>query len=266
MKSVTLVLGSGGARGLSFVGCIEALLERKIRIGRIVGSSMGGVIGAMYCNGFGPTEMSRIADEFSWHRILRPIAPGSGLFSSKRVMKVIRHLIGAESFEELEVPFGVVCTDFLTGEDVLFEHGKLIYPLVGSCLAAGVFQPVFFKDRFLVDGGYSNPVPVRFCRNDPVVVAVDPNVDLVAEAASIDNKGVPRDQCPRNPYAAMVRSMDILIGHLNKFRLRGENVCLVKPDLKGFRFTDFGKADAIISSGRDATRRRIREIERLCSE
>jgi len=96
---LSLVLGSGGARGLCFFGALRALEEAGLEVAHVVGSSMGALVGAGYCSGRSPMDLARSIHDFSWRRILRPDPLGPGLFEPSGLMITASGLIDANTLQ-----------------------------------------------------------------------------------------------------------------------------------------------------------------------
>jgi len=179
-KTVGLALGSGAARGLSYIGVLKALEESGIRIDILAGTSIGALIGALFTSGVPVNRMEDVACSLNWRslaRLLDPTIPTSGLIDGKKVARFIDDLLPVKSFEELERPFAVTATDVESGELVIIKQGNLLEAIQAAIAFPGIFTPVRFGDRFLVDGGLSAPVPTNIVR--------DMGADLIIGACAI---------------------------------------------------------------------------------
>jgi NTE family protein len=163
-----LALGSGAARGLAHIGVLKVLEEAKIPIDIITGTSIGALIGAMYAAGVPVAQMEEVALTIDWRkmaRLLDPVLPTSGLTDSKKLVAFISELLPAREFEELQQTLAVTATDINTGEAIIIKQGDLLEALQASLAFPGIFSPVRFGQRFLVDGGLCNPIPTNVARN-----------------------------------------------------------------------------------------------------
>ncbi len=257
MKPIALVLGSGGVRGFSFLGVLEVLEAERIPIGCVVGASMGAILGAAYCAGV-PLATVR-AKAMLWRR--RDFGAFSfraaGLLSHAPLMKMVASLIGVERFEQLQIPLRVVCTDLQKGCEVRYEEGELVPPVVGSSLAAGIFEPVLHGERYLIDGGYSNPVPAKHAPVGMPVVYIDPSalpdrpIDLPpAGKCSLAKK-------PRVIWTQALKGMDIALFNLAQAANNGVTGLRVQPPLGDIQFHDFSRAGEAIRAGSLAMREAI---------
>lgn len=180
MKKVGLALGSGGARGAAHVGVLKVLERAGLKISAIAGSSIGAMVGGAYAAGL---PLARIEEEWlttSRAKLLRsflPTFPRAGLSSGAGLRRYLREILGDVRMEELPTPFAAVATDLDTGEPVVLRSGPLVEAIRASAAIPGVFQPVRWEGRLLVDGGMVEPLPVWVCRElgADIVVAVDTN-------------------------------------------------------------------------------------------
>lgn len=166
--SVGLALGSGAARGLAHIGVLKVLEEAEIPIDIITGTSMGAFIGAMYASGVPVAQMEDVAKDIDWlsmARLLDPIVPTSGLTDGRKLVAFISELLPARDFADLKQPFAVTATDINTGEAIIIKRGDLLEALRASLAFPGIFAPVRFGQRFLVDGGLCRPIPTDVARH-----------------------------------------------------------------------------------------------------
>ncbi|MBE0574336.1 MAG: patatin-like phospholipase family protein [Desulfuromonadales bacterium] len=163
-----VALGSGAARGLAHIGVLKVLEEADIQIDIVTGTSMGAFIGAMYAAGVPVTQMERVALEIDWFsmaRLLAPVMPTSGLSDGKKLVAFMAELLPVRDFKDLQLPLAVTATDINTGEAIIIKQGDLLEALHASLAFPGIFSPVRFGQRFLVDGGLCNPIPADVARS-----------------------------------------------------------------------------------------------------
>lgn len=182
--TVSLVLGSGSARGLAHIGVIDCIEQHGMAIRSVAGSSMGALIGGIYATGkldayrhwvcaLGRGDVFRLLD-FSFGL--------SGLFKGERVIDLLRELIGECNIEDLPIPFTAVATDIDTGKEIWFRHGPLFDAIRASIAIPAIFTPHHYGGRRLVDGGLSNPVPVAPTLGDLTDLTIAVNLTGKAEA------------------------------------------------------------------------------------
>lgn len=161
-RSVSLVLGSGGARGLAHIGAIRALEERRFSIESIAGSSMGALVGGMHAAG-------RLDDYAEWvskleqsdvFKLVDWTLSGGGLIRGDRIIKRLKDMVGDARIEDLPIDFTAVAVDIEQGREIWLSRGSLFDAIRGSIAIPGLFTPHRYQGRLLVDGGILNPVPV----------------------------------------------------------------------------------------------------------
>lgn len=182
-KSISLVLGSGGARGYAHIGVIEVLLEEGYEIKSISGSSMGALIGALYACGKLQEykEWVLSLDLFDVLKLIDFSFAKSGMIKGDKVFDVIAKMIGDINIEDLPISFTAVATDLVTQKEVWFQKGSLQDALRASIAIPTIFTPKELGNQLLVDGGVLNPlptVPVLSDRTD-LTIAVNLNGDKV---------------------------------------------------------------------------------------
>jgi len=175
---IGLALGCGTSRGLAHIGVIKVLERENINIDCIAGSSMGAIVGGAYASGKTSDEMEKIALDFPLKKIMRIANPSfsmSGLFGGNSMERIMKKIVGDITFSDLKIPLSVVCSDICTGEEVIIREGLLRKAMRASASFPGLFVPVKYNNRFLVDGGLVNLVPANIVRNmgADIVIAVN---------------------------------------------------------------------------------------------
>jgi len=184
-KTVGLVLGSGSSRGWAHIGVIEALEEENIPIDYIAGCSIGSYVGAIYASGSLKSlkEFVLRMDGKKVFSYFDVVFPRSGFLNgTKRLKELYSMHTDAADFSDLKIPLMVVATDLATGKKVVLKSGSILQALRATMSIPGLFAPVKVKDRWLVDGGLVDPVPVGVARalEADVVIAVDLNSGIVS--------------------------------------------------------------------------------------
>jgi len=299
-----LALGSGAARGLAHIGVLKVLDETEIPIDIIAGTSMGAFIGAMYAAGVPVDHMEKAALEIDWRsmaRLLDPVLPTSGLTDSKKLVSFMAELLPARNFDDLNRPMAVTATDINTGEAVIIKQGDLLEALRASLAFPGIFSPVRFGQRFLVDGGLCKPIPIDVARHlgadkvigvctIPAVNKQTPETSLPAiadyakpvsrwrdlfSARSIEQAfraairhGLKEDahgdlKTP-NIFRVCAQSVVIMENVINELHLRqNPHDLLIRPSLNGITLMEFHRAKEIIAAGEASARAALPEIEYL---
>ncbi|PMG45062.1 serine protease [Vibrio lentus] len=161
-KTISLVLGSGGARGLVHVGIIRWLIEHGYQIKSISGCSIGALIGGVYAAGkldefeewvtsIDQSDMAMMLD-FSWQ--------SSGIFKGDKIIDTLRGLIGEISIEELPIPYTAVAANVADEKEVWLQSGSLFDAIRASISLPLFFTPHVINGEELIDGGVLNPVPI----------------------------------------------------------------------------------------------------------
>jgi len=177
--NISLVLGSGGARGYAHIGVIEELKAQGFAIGSLSGSSMGALVGGIHATG-------KLADFSAWVRpmlrldVLRLLdwtITGGGFIKGDRISGALRELIGDIDIEDLPIPFTAVAVDLDAQREVWFSRGPLFDAVRASIAIPTIFRPHYYEGRLLVDGGLLNPLPVSPTLRDltDATIAVDVN-------------------------------------------------------------------------------------------
>jgi NTE family protein len=179
---IGLALGSGAARGWAHIGVIQALEEMGINIDIVSGCSIGSYVGASFASGKLP-ELAEWVESLTDWQVYALMGVGfhkGGLMSGLKVFQALQDNFSYETFEELNKPFAAVATDLYSGREVNFLSGSVIEAVKASCAIPGLFPPLLFKNRWLVDGGVVNPIPVNMCRllGADIVIAVNLSADF----------------------------------------------------------------------------------------
>lgn len=180
----TLVLGSGAARGTAHIGVVQALEKRNIRPVRIVGTSMGAIIGAAYSAGR-IRQLTEFLTGLDWRAIVTYcdfVFPQQGLMDGTKIMEQLREIIGDVQFSDLSIPFYAIATDMKSGEPMVFSEGSVIDALRASMSVPGIFNPAQINGRWYLDGGMVSPLPIRQARElgGKTIIAVDLNHDQIS--------------------------------------------------------------------------------------
>jgi NTE family protein len=185
---ISLALGGGGARGLAHIGVLYALERAGFRIRAVAGTSMGGIIGALYAAGYSPPELVHWADDAAHRDLFRARPSGSSLIGLDRIERLLNEALRDRTFEELGVRCAVTATDLKSGEEIVLQEGRMVDAVLATIALPGVFPPQIMGETRLVDGGIVDPVPVRPARGlypGPVVaVALSPPREEWAESTS----------------------------------------------------------------------------------
>jgi NTE family protein len=178
-KTVSLVLGSGAARGLAHIGVIEWLNEHGYQIESIAGASMGALIGGIYAAGELDSYKQWVLalEKMDVIRFLDLAFSSEGLFKGDRLMDLLREMVGDCNIEELPITYTAVACDLDRRREVWFTDGILFDAIRASIAIPTVFTPHHYRGMKLLDGGLLNPVPIAPTFKDmtDMTIAVDLN-------------------------------------------------------------------------------------------
>lgn len=188
--SLSLVLGSGGARGYAHIGAIEELRAQGFDIRSISGASMGALIGGIYAAGKLDEyrDWARALQRLDVLRMLDWTFTGGGFIKGDRLIEQIKSLIGEVNIEDLPISYTAVAVDLYAQREVWFSRGSLFDAIRASIAIPTIFRPHHYEGRTLVDGGLLNPVPITPTLRDltDCTIAVDVN----APAEPLDDAAV----------------------------------------------------------------------------
>ena len=179
---VGLALGSGSARGWSHIGVILELEEIGVRPQVVAGTSIGALVGAVYVSG----QLQAFAEWVQKLTVrdvvgLLDFTISGGFVKGEKLFGFFQEQHSSPNIEELSQRYVSVATDMKTGREVWITRGPILPAARASCALPGMFSPVIFKDRWMLDGGLVNPVPISAARalGAEVVIAVNLNAQLV---------------------------------------------------------------------------------------
>ena len=166
-QKIGLALSGGGALGFAHIGALQALEEHGVKPDFISGSSMGAIIGAIYCAGYSPAKIMRIIQAEKLYKLDKLMSPNlnfkqKGLSSHATLRATLKELIPHDCFDSLEIPFAVCVTNITSGTYEYYYSGKgIVEYVVASASIPGVFDPVVIKNTTYVDGGVLNNLPAE---------------------------------------------------------------------------------------------------------
>ncbi|HEV7260047.1 MAG TPA: patatin-like phospholipase family protein [Bosea sp. (in: a-proteobacteria)] len=264
---LVLVLGAGGARGLSHIPVLEALDELGVRPAFIAGCSMGAIVGAAYAAGLSGRDLrEHVADTFRDRarviaRLLdarvgkfTDLMRGLGnpvLIDGERMLDLFWPEAVPDRFEELGVPFAATATDYHLHAEVSLSHGPLTPAVAASLAIPGLVRPVVIEGRVLIDGGAINPLPYdRLMAPGRIVLAVD-----TSAPATISETRVPE------PLEAMLGVSQILTRTIVQRMIeRQPPDILIRAGADGIGGLDFFKARTILEAAepvKDEVKRKL---------
>ena len=206
-KSVSLVLGSGGARGHAHIGVIRAIEEHGLEVSNIAGTSMGSVIGGIYAAGELDTyiEWARRLQKKDVVKLLDLSFSRVSIFKGERIFEVLKDLIGDCAIEDLDRGFTAVATAIEEQREVWLTEGSLFQAIRASTAVPGVFSPVEVAGRMLVDGGLVNPIPIAPTLRDTTDLTIAVNLNSVAETYAPASNNPVRDDEEAEGYREKIQ-------------------------------------------------------------
>ena len=293
-SGVVVVLAGGGAKGFAHLAVLRRLERDKVPIARIVGTSMGAVVGGLYASGLSIEEIERVVGsldpakvaldqidrlelpqrarayqrqypielEFGVHNGALSFA--RGVSDGQRFLALLQqltaHVPAGVSFNDLKIPFRAVATRYRDGELQVFDRGTLHLAIRASMAAPAVFAPVEIDGETYVDGG--------LVANLPIEVALREGADVVVASYLAQDPAGPQADDPANALAVANRMLDILIRQNEKRNLallRPQDI-LVQPGLKDVGFADFHRATEIVERGEKAVMAQEARWQALASQ
>lgn len=241
---VALALGGGAARGIAHIGVLKVLEERGVVVEGVAGTSIGAIIGSLYCKGHNWKEIWEITRELSWKELIKLSFSGMGLANTGKLAKLLEELLEDREFFDLKIPLKVVAVDITNAEEVVIDNGRVTPAVLASASIPGIFEPVQIGGRYLVDGGVSNNVPSDIAR--PMTSGKVLAVDLNAQATEREE--------PRNLMDVTLKTFAILMWNTSN-QGREEADLLIQPDIDGFRYYELSRAEELFRRGEEAARK-----------
>lgn len=281
-RRATYALGGGGARGIAHLGAIEELLSAGIVPERIVGVSIGGLVGALYAfqpsiaqiqrhaleflksPGFvqhqkrlfgakregGPadgTSVTRFYDRFTGYfranQMLYRAVRRRSLLSGALLEEVVNHLLPDADIADAQVPLSIVAVDLHTGRPVVFDKGPLRLAVRASASVAGIFPPVEYEKQLLCDIGSFYALPVGIARDYASEMVVAVDVESRIK-----------------PLPPTATALDVLVrmneigGAMFHQHMSAAADLVIAPDVGHIQWFDFTSTDSVVEAGRAAAR------------
>ena len=302
---IGLALGSGSARGWAHIGVIEALHEAGIAPDIVCGASIGAFVGAAYVSGQ-IAALKAFAEALSWREIVGLLdvrLSGGGLIDGKQIVALLHRLKIVAKIEDSPKPFAAIATDLESGREIWLRDGPMDEAVRASIALPGIFSPARHGERWLVDGGLVNPVPVSTCRalGADIVIAVNLNGDIVeplkGETAKRMFGGMapmppeflrrlanqipagireqaaalaPRllESAPSRPayFSVLANSINIMQDRITRARLAGEPPhIMLLPRLRHIGLLEFNRAAEAIAEGAACVEQALPALRRYLS-
>ncbi len=171
---IAVALGGGGVRGLAHIGVLGVLEREGFRVRGIAGTSMGGIIAALYAAGESPSQIQALAASTSPRSLLHVRPADAGMIGIDHIAELLQRALGRRRFEDLRIPLALTATDLNTAAEIVLKEGVVADAVLATIALPGVFPPQLMGRYRLIDGGALDPVPVRSARDlfDGPVIAV----------------------------------------------------------------------------------------------
>ena len=286
-RTVSLVLSSGGARGVAHIGVIEELERQGFKITSIAGSSMGALVGGVYASGNLPVFRDWMCniDKIAVFNLIDFALSTNGLVKGNKIIKELKKIIPDLNIESLPINLTAVATDIKNKKEVLFETGSLYEAIRASISIPTVFKPCMVEGKILIDGGVLNPIPINRIKrsNNDLLIAVDVNSPIIFDNNISVNK-LSKKELELNYFTFLMNKgfqfLPKITGtQLNYYTLLSQTASLViqqisaltiemhKPDIlikipmNSYGPFHFYKSEEIIKTGELATRKALEEFQ-----
>jgi NTE family protein len=248
---IGLALGGGSVWGIAHIGALKALEENNITLNYISGTSIGSLIGGLYAFGVPVSKLIELAHNTKWKDLCRFTLPSGGLLSNEPMELFIHKQIGHKNFSDLKIPFAAVCTDLVSGEEVIIDSGKFALAVRASTAIPGIFQPVILDERTLVDGGVVNNVPVALLKkmgaNHTIAISLSPNF----------NRWVPKTGLE------IILKAFLIMQHKTSLHEISQADVLIDINMEGFNPIDLNQSEKLLQKGYEIGLSKINEIKNL---
>jgi NTE family protein len=236
-----LALGGGFARGIAHAGVLMAFERHGIPLHCVTGVSAGSIVAAAFASGAPPAEIARVGSSMRFRDVARWSLCRMGFMVSERMKRFLEGLLKTYRFEDMRIPLGVLATDLCTGEPVSFrDTGDVFLPIRASCSYPGLFQPVRWVDRLLVDGAMSVEIPAQLARE--------------LGATHVISVYLPAPPCLRPPadvFQVVRRCFQIMQGR-NEQSWRKSSDLIITPNLRAIEWDGFESGPELVQAGEAA--------------
>ena len=268
---IGLALGGMAARGLSHIGVLKVLEENNIPIDMIAGSNTGAIVGALYAFGMSVTDIEKMVLDLQQHLPLLSIKDfyplRGGLLRNNRIFKLLGEYIpGNLTFHNLKIPLRIITMALDVGQEVPLNSGSLLKGLEAGLAMPGIFPPMKYNGKFLVDGSTINPVPI----SDLLEMGADILVGVNSFAPLTPSYTPPPPEYQNLVgYAENLKIVDIIIRSFQNLQYEistGKGMIAdvtIAPELIGYTWNDFSKAEGIIDAGRKAAEQNLPGLQNV---
>jgi NTE family protein len=276
-KRIGLALGGGGVRGLAHIGVFKVLESAGVRADLLAGTSMGGLLGAMYAAGMAveqiEEEILERANMASLRRLIDFSLSYRGFLRGGRIYNLLTEVLGTDvTFADLQLPLAMVAVDARSGCEVVLKEGNVVDAVRATISVPGIFLPVEQDNMILVDGGILNNVPTDVARHmgADVVIAVDVMPDFSRNTPGETLVEPPIDPPSLPTFLQETLHIEyIMISALTRYRLQVSPAdILLRPDLPAQVDLLIGveRAEEVIAAGEAAAQAALPAILALLED
>jgi NTE family protein len=252
---IGLALSGGAARGMAHVGVLRALVEKKVPIDCVAGTSAGSLVGGAFATGLPLDQIEDFGRTMRWRDVGRMTVSRLGVQSNERLEQYLRERLPITRFEDLPVPFAAVATELESGAAVIMrDRGDVPFAIRASCAIPGWYVPVTDEQgRHLVDGGLVAIIPASVARSlgADIVVAVDVNADgagFLGPTSSV--------------VGVLLQSMLVVQKTASHYQVSMSDY-VIKPKVGHIRWDEMGRSEELMAAGYEAGLQAAPEILEL---
>lgn len=267
-KNLALVLSGGTARGLAHIGALEVLEENHIPIDAIVGTSMGALVGGLYAAGtlkeftkeIKKLSESRIRALFFSRKLNRIMKNMKNLDSNKTIGPFLSKFTKGKQIEDLGICFTAVATDLRTGKEVFINKGDLLKAILASVSIPGIFHPVKFGKKILVDGGVIDPIPQKYAH---LIARKAIIINAIPKKFTYESKGDSVMEVISDAAGIMSNTLANLESIISFKYFRKERFVFIQMNTEKTDSLDFSKVNELLKIGRRAAKKELKNIIEL---
>jgi predicted patatin/cPLA2 family phospholipase len=243
IKGVGLVLEGGGMRGVYSAGVLEYFLEREIFFPYVIGVSAGACNAASYLSrqkGRNHTVNIKYATDpryLSWRNFVKK----REIFGMDFIFNEIPNSLvpyDYEAFYSNQSEFVIGTTDCLTGKPVYYakkDYGSEMLTVLKASSSLPLIAPeVSYNDRVLLDGGISDPIPIKKAQTDGYkknIVILTQNIDYEKKPTRYQfliKRLYPNYKGLQKAIETRYKTYNDTISHINQEEKSG-NIIVLRP-------------------------------------
>ncbi|HEV3331054.1 MAG TPA: patatin-like phospholipase family protein [Bryobacteraceae bacterium] len=248
---IGLALGGGFARGIAHAGVLKVFEEHQVPIHCITGVSAGAIVAAAYASGATPAEIIRAGCSLRFADVARWSFGRMGFVATERMKRFLEQLLKNYRFQEMPIPLGILATDVVTGETVSFlGSGDVFVPIRASCAYPGLYHPVPYNGRMLVDGAITMEIPARLARELGATHVI--SVHLPVQSPELP---------PKNIFQVVNRCFQIMQSRTEE-SWRSSSDLVITPDVRGVEWDGFAAGPLLVQAGEEAALAALPEIRK----